>query len=85
MFETTTRANYALITSAGRLVIAHVADLPHLNQGNEDVLESLSNGVNANELLTSTQSTDPIRGEKVVAAIALSDDSKTPTSCNRNK
>ena len=80
VFETTTRANYALITSAGRLVIAHVADLPHLNQGNEDVLESLSNGVNANELLTSTQSTDPIRGEKVVAAIALSDDSKTPTS-----
>ena len=80
VFETTTRANYALITSAGRLVIAHVADLPHLNQGNEDVLESLSNGVKANELLTSTQSTDPIRGEKVVAAIALSDDSKTPTS-----
>ncbi|MFU0553008.1 DNA gyrase/topoisomerase IV subunit A [Gardnerella vaginalis] len=79
MFTTTTRATYALITSAGRLVIAHVADLPHLNQGNEDVLESLSNGVKASELLTSTQSTDPIRGEKVVAAIALSDsDSKTP-------
>ncbi|MFU0571903.1 DNA gyrase/topoisomerase IV subunit A [Gardnerella vaginalis] len=79
MFTTTTRATYALITSAGRLVIAHVADLPHLNQGNEDVLESLSNGVKARELLTSTQSTDPIRGEKVVAAIALSDsDSKTP-------
>lgn len=79
MFTTTTRATYALITSAGRLVIAHVADLPHLNQGNEDVLESLSNGVKASELLTSTQSTDPIRGEKVVAAIALSEsDSKTP-------
>lgn len=79
MFKTTTRATYALITSAGRLVIAHVADLPHLNQGNEDVLESLSNGVKARELLTSTQSTDPIRGEKVVAAIALSEsDSKTP-------
>ncbi|MFU0539820.1 DNA gyrase/topoisomerase IV subunit A [Gardnerella vaginalis] len=79
MFTTTTRATYALITSAGRLVIAHVADLPHLNQGNEDVLESLSNGVKASELLTSTQSTDPIRGEKVVAAIALSgSDSKTP-------
>ena len=79
MFTTTTRATYALITSAGRLVIAHVADLPHLNQGNEDVLESLSNGVKASELLTSTQSTDPIRGEKVIAAIALSDsDSKTP-------
>ena len=80
VFETTTRANYALITSAGRLVIAHVADLPHLNQGNEDVLESLSNGVKANELLTSTQSTDPIRGEKVVAAIAMSDDSTTSTT-----
>lgn len=79
MFTTTTRATYALITSAGRLVIAHVADLPHLNQGNKDVLESLSNGVKASELLTSTQSTDPIRGEKVVAAIALSEsDSKTP-------
>lgn len=81
VFTTTTRATYALITSAGRLVIAHVADLPHLNQGDENVSESLSNGVKANELLTSTQSTDPIRGEKVVAAIALSDsDSKTPIS-----
>lgn len=81
VFTTTTRAAYALITSAGRLVIAHVADLPLLNQGNENVSESLSNGVKANELLTSTQSTDPIRGEKVVAAIALSDsDSKTPIS-----
>lgn len=81
VFDTTTRANYALITSAGRLVIAHVADLPHLNQGDENVSESLSNGVRASELLTSTQSTDPIRGEKVVAAIALSDsDSKTPIS-----
>lgn len=81
MFKTTTRATYALITSAGRLVIAHVADLPHLNQGDENVSESLSNGVKASELLTSTQSTEPIRGEKVVAAIALSDsDSKTPIS-----
>lgn len=81
VFTTTTRATYALITSAGRLVIAHVADLPHLNQGDENVSESLSNGVKASELLTSTQSTDPIRGEKVVAAIALNDsDSKTPIS-----
>lgn len=81
VFTTTTRATYALITSAGRLVIAHVADLPHLNQGDENVSESLSNGVKASELLTSTQSTEPIRGEKVVAAIALSDsDSKTPIS-----
>lgn len=79
VFTTTTRATYALITSAGRLVIAHVADLPHLNQGDENVSESLPNGVKASELLTSTQSTDPIRGEKVVAAIALSEsDSKTP-------
>lgn len=79
VFTTTTRATYALITSEGRLVIAHVADLPHLNQGDENVSESLSNGVKASELLTSTQSTDPIRGEKVVAAIALSEsDSKTP-------
>lgn len=79
VFTTTTRATYALITSAGRLVIAHVADLPHLNQGDENVSESLSNGVKASELLTSTQSTDPIRGEKVVSAIALSEsDSKTP-------
>ena len=81
VFTTTTRATYALITSAGRLVIAHVADLPHLNQGDENVSESLSNGVKASELLTSTQSTDPIRGEKVVAAIALSEsDSKPPLS-----
>ena len=30
IFETSTRATYGLVTSAGRLVLAHVVDLPAL-------------------------------------------------------
>ena len=77
MFKTTTRASYALITSAGRLVLAHVADLPQLNY-EEGKTSELTKGVKAQELLTSTQSTDPVRGERVVTAIVL-ENSESPT------
>ena len=77
MFATTTRATYALITSAGRLVLAQVSDLPQLHY-EEEKPALLSNGVKAQELLLSTQSTEPIKGEQVIAAIAL-DNSSTPT------
>ncbi|RFT30003.1 DNA topoisomerase IV, partial [Bifidobacteriaceae bacterium VN003] len=70
MFETTTRSTCALVTSSGRLVLAHVADLPQLNY-EEGKPALLSHGVKAQELLTSTQSTDPVRGERVVSAIAF--------------
>ena len=70
MFATTTRATYALITSAGRLVLAQVSDLPQLHY-EEEKLALLSHGVKAQELLLSTQSTEPIKGEQVIAAIAL--------------
>ncbi|NMN00361.1 DNA topoisomerase IV subunit A [Bifidobacterium sp. DSM 109958] len=71
IFPTTTRSTYALITSAGRLVLAHVADLPALPAS-----ETLSaqGGVRADELIGSTESTDPVRGEHVVAAVAMTDD-----------
>lgn len=68
IFRTTTRATYALITSAGRLVLAQVADLPVVPVTNT---LSLSSGVKADELIGQTESTDPIRGEHVVTAIAM--------------
>ena len=77
MFSTTTRSSYALITSAGRLVLAQVSDLPQLHY-EEEKPALLSNGVKAQELLLSTQSTEPIKDEQVIAAIAL-DNSSTPT------
>lgn len=70
MFATTTRSTCALVTSSGRLVLAHVADLPQLNY-EEGKPALLNHGVKAQELLTSTQSTDPVRGERVVSAIAF--------------
>ncbi|MBT1172104.1 DNA topoisomerase IV subunit A [Bifidobacterium sp. MA2] len=68
IFATSTRATYALITSAGRLVLAHVADLPALPPS--ETL-SVTGGVKADELIGMTESTDPIPGEHVVSAIAM--------------
>ncbi|RBP98182.1 DNA topoisomerase IV [Bifidobacterium aemilianum] len=70
IFRTSTLASYGLVTSAGRLVLAHVADLPSLPDA--EVL-SLTGGVQAQELLTQTEDTDPVAGERVVTAIALTD------------
>ncbi len=71
VFPTTTRARYGLITSAGRLVLADVAELPTLPA--QDTL-SVAGGVRAEELLHMTESTDPVIGERVVTAVAMSDD-----------
>ena len=71
VFPTTTRARYGLITSAGRLVLADVAELPALPA--QDTL-SVAGGVRAEELLHMTESTDPVIGERVVTAVAMSDD-----------
>ncbi|MBW3094237.1 DNA topoisomerase IV subunit A [Bifidobacterium sp. 64T4] len=68
IFNTSTRASYALITSAGRLVLASVVDLPAVPTS--DAL-SLSGGVKADELIGQTESTDPIPGERVITAIAM--------------
>lgn len=71
IFLTSTRAEYGIVTSAGRLVKANVADLPLLA-----ATESLSamGGVHADELLGGTESTDPIEGEYAVAAVSLDTD-----------
>ena len=69
VFRTSTRATYALITTAGRLVLAHVADLPALPAS---PTLSTAGGVQAEELLGMTESTDPIRGERVVTAVPMS-------------
>jgi len=68
IFETSTRATYGLVTSAGRLVLAHVVDLPALPAA---ATLSLKGGVQADELIGMTESTDPIRGERVITAIAM--------------
>lgn len=69
IFRTSTLASYGLVTSAGRLVLAHVADLPSLPAS--DVL-SLEGGVKADELIGQTESTEPVHGERVITAIAMS-------------
>lgn len=68
VFRTSTRATYGLVTSAGRLVLAHVVDLPALPAS---ATLSLQGGVQADDLISMTESTDPVRGERVVTAIAM--------------
>lgn len=68
IFRTSTRATYGLATSAGRLVLAHVVDLPALPAS---ATLSLQGGVQADDLISMTESTDPVRGERVVTAIAM--------------
>ncbi|KFI45487.1 DNA gyrase subunit A [Bifidobacterium bohemicum] len=79
IFATTTLANYGLITSAGRLVLAHTADLPKLPAMTH---LSVSGGVKADELIAATESTDPVPGERVVAAMALNATASTSGSTN---
>ena len=68
MFRTSTRSSYGLVTSAGRLVLAHVVELPKVSA---DGPLSVTGGVKAEELLGMTETTDPIRGERVIAAIDM--------------
>lgn len=68
MFRTSTRSSYGLVTSAGRLVLAHVVELP---KASADGPLSVTGGVKAEELLGMTENTDPIRGERVIAAIDM--------------
>lgn len=77
IFETSTRATYGLVTSAGRLVLAHVVDLPALPAA---AALSLKGGVQADELIGMTESTDPIRGERVITAIAMEQPTSGKTS-----
>ncbi|MFD0704922.1 DNA topoisomerase (ATP-hydrolyzing) subunit A [Alloscardovia venturai] len=71
LVKSSTLATYGLITSAGRLVTAHTADLPQLPVSGT---VSVEGGVRADELLTMTESTDSINGEHTIAVIALNDD-----------
>ena len=77
IFETSTRATYGLVTSAGHLVLAHVVDLPALPAA---ATLSLKGGVQADELIGMTESTDPIRGERVITAIAMEQPTSGKTS-----
>lgn len=77
IFETSTRATYGLVTSAGRLVLAHVVDLPALPAA---ATLSLKGGVQADELIGMTESTDSIRGERVITAIAMEQPTSGKTS-----
>ncbi|HAK72342.1 MAG TPA: DNA topoisomerase IV, partial [Bifidobacterium sp.] len=68
IFRTTTRSSYGLVTSAGRLVLAHVVELPAVPA---DGPLSVEGGVRAEEFIGMTESTDPVASERVVAAIAM--------------
>ena len=68
IFATTTRAIYGLVTSAGRLVLAHVADLPSIAAS---TVLSAAGGVKADELITMTENTDAVPGEHVVTAVSM--------------
>ena len=68
IFPTTTRSSYGLITSAGRLIVAHVVELPVVSA---DGPLHVTGGVHAEGLIGMTENTDPIRGERVIAAIAM--------------
>lgn len=68
MFRASTRSSYGLVTSAGRLVLAHVVEMPKVSA---DGPLSVTGGVKAEELLGMTENTDPIRGERVIAAIDM--------------
>jgi DNA gyrase subunit A len=70
IFPTTTRSSYGLVTSAGRLVMAHTADLPALPS---TAALSVSGGVRADELLALTESTEATAGERAITAVSLED------------
>ena len=68
IFRTTTRSSYGLVTSAGRLVLAHVVELPAVPA---DGPLNVEGGVRAEEFIGMTENTDPVASERVVAAIAM--------------
>ena len=73
LIATSTRSRFALITSAGRLVVAHVADLPSTNSASPDC----STGVSSHGLMSTASDTSENAGETVVAAVPL-DENPTP-------
>ena len=68
MITTSTRADYGIVTSAGRFVLAHAVELPHITA---TAPLDLSAGIDARELVSSTASTEPVDGERVIAVVAL--------------
>ncbi len=68
MIHASTRSTYGLVTSAGRFVLAHAVELPSIA-----VTEplSLAGGIDAAELVVSTEHTEPVDGERVIAAVAI--------------
>ncbi|WP_101617785.1 DNA topoisomerase IV subunit A [Bifidobacterium margollesii] len=81
IFLTRTTSQYALLTSAGRFVLAHVSDLPTLPAADEI---SLASGVRADDLLVSTESTEPVAGEHAVTAVELGENVKPLAIGTRN-
>ncbi|WP_018143617.1 DNA gyrase/topoisomerase IV subunit A [Alloscardovia criceti] len=75
LIKSSTRSSFGLITSAGRLVLAHTADLPQLPVSQS---VSVAGGVVADELLQSTDSTEPIEGEHTIAVIDMREENTTP-------
>ena len=70
IFATTTLATYGLVTTAGRLITAPVADLPMIPA---TANPNLSGGIVADELLGWTTSTDTQADEHAITVIDMAD------------
>ena len=70
IFATTTLATYGLVTTAGRLITAPVADLPMIPA---TANPNLSGGIVADELLGGTTSTDTQTDEHAITVIDMAD------------
>ena len=70
IFATTTLATYGLVTTAGRLITAPVADLPMIPA---TANPNLSGGIVADELLGGTTSTDTQADEHAITVIDMAD------------
>lgn len=71
VIPSSTLASYGIVTSAGRLVLAHTADLPLLHLNPDKLSLSAQGGVRVDDLLTHTESTEAVAGEKAITVIPL--------------
>lgn len=77
MMFTHTTAQFGVISSAGRLVLAQVSSLPKLDIAPAmeagALQQAMSRAIQAQELLLGTEQTDPIDGEQVIATVDMED------------
>lgn len=77
LFATHTTAQFGLIASSGRLVLAQVSSLPLLglstSMNASDLKSAMNSAIDSHELLLGTEHTEPVAGERVIAAVDMED------------